>query len=197
MDHSFLWLTHGMVQVSRCGHGVWFVLGLPSRRYSKRVLIWCEELVLVARKGPSLLVSSFPGAHDGAPTDINYMIFCSRKNVLTRNCACLAGSSCAQSVPGFYADIRFLSGSVKEPALRIRSNSPLRCPHVPYYGSYPILKLTSLRLPTLHRQRANREVQTVNWEGGGEGAVERGVKRGLKKAHKPWIRSKKGAQTVN
>ena len=35
------------------------------------------------------------------------------------------------------------------------------------------------------RRRANREVQTVNSEGGGEGAVETGVKRGLKKAHKP------------
>ena len=45
-------------------------------------------------------------------------------------------------------------------------------------------------------QRANREVQTVNWEGGWEGAVERGVKS-PKKAHKPWIRGKKGAQTVN
>ena len=41
------------------------------------------------------------------------------------------------------------------------------------------------------RRRANREVQTVNWEGGGEGAVERGVKSSLKKAHKPWIRGKK------
>ena len=39
--------------------------------------------------------------------------------------------------------------------------------------------------------------QTMNWEGGGEGAVERGVKSSLKKAHKPWIRGKKGAQTVN
>ena len=47
------------------------------------------------------------------------------------------------------------------------------------------------------QERANREVQTVNWEGGREGAVERGVERGLKKAHKPWIRDKKGAQTVN
>ena len=43
----------------------------------------------------------------------------------------------------------------------------------------------------------NREVQTVNWEGGGEGAVERGVKSSLKKSHKPRIRGKKGAQTVN
>ena len=42
----------------------------------------------------------------------------------------------------------------------------------------------------------NREVQTMNWEAGKEGAVETGVKRGLKKAHKPWIRGKKGAQTV-
>ena len=47
------------------------------------------------------------------------------------------------------------------------------------------------------KSRANREVQTVNWEGGGERAVERGVESGLKKAHKPWIRGKKGAQTVN
>ena len=47
------------------------------------------------------------------------------------------------------------------------------------------------------RERVNREVQTVNWEAGREGAVERGVKSGLKKAHKPWIRGKKGAQTVN
>ena len=39
-----------------------------------------------------------------------------------------------------------------------------------------------------NRRRANREVQTVNWEGGGEGAVERGVESSLKKAHKPWIR---------
>ena len=50
---------------------------------------------------------------------------------------------------------------------------------------------------SLDTKRANREVQTVNWEGGGEGAVERGVKSSLKKAHKPWIRGKKGAQTVN
>ena len=49
----------------------------------------------------------------------------------------------------------------------------------------------------LHQRRANREVQTVNWEGGREGAVERGVKSSLKKAHKPWIGGKKGAQTVN
>ena len=45
--------------------------------------------------------------------------------------------------------------------------------------------------------RVNREVQTVNWEAGQEGAVETGVKRGLKSridreleakiAHKPWI----------
>ena len=47
------------------------------------------------------------------------------------------------------------------------------------------------------RRRANREVQTVNWEGGGERAVKRGVKSSLKKAHKPWLRGKKGAQTVN
>ena len=47
------------------------------------------------------------------------------------------------------------------------------------------------------RRHANREVQTVNWEGGGEGVVERGVKSSLKKAHKTWIRGKKGAQTVN
>ena len=48
-----------------------------------------------------------------------------------------------------------------------------------------------------NRERVNREVQTVNWEGGGEGAVARGVKSSLKKAHKPWIRGTKGAQTVN
>ena len=48
-----------------------------------------------------------------------------------------------------------------------------------------------------HLRRANREVQTVNWEGGGEGAVERGVKSSLKKAHKPWVKGNKGAQTVN
>ena len=45
--------------------------------------------------------------------------------------------------------------------------------------------------------RVNREVQTVNWEAGKEGAAETGVKSGLKKAHKPWIRGQKGAQTVN
>ena len=50
---------------------------------------------------------------------------------------------------------------------------------------------------SLVRERVNREVQTVNWEGGGERAVARGVKSSLKKAHKPWIRGKKGAQTVN
>ena len=33
----------------------------------------------------------------------------------------------------------------------------------------------------LNRRRANREVQTVNWEGGGEGAAERGVKSSLKR----------------
>ena len=47
------------------------------------------------------------------------------------------------------------------------------------------------------RRRVNREVQTVNWEAGQEGAVETGVKRGLKKAHKPWIRGNNSAQTVN
>ena len=47
------------------------------------------------------------------------------------------------------------------------------------------------------RRCANHEVQTVNWEGGGEGAVERGVKSSLEKAHKLWIRGRKGAQTVN
>ena len=35
------------------------------------------------------------------------------------------------------------------------------------------------------RGRTNREVQTVNCEGGGEGAVDRGVTCNLKKAHKP------------
>ena len=49
----------------------------------------------------------------------------------------------------------------------------------------------------ISRGRINREVQTVNWEAGKKGAVETGVKKGLKKAHKPWIRGKKGAQTVN
>ena len=48
-----------------------------------------------------------------------------------------------------------------------------------------------------NQRRANREVQTVNWEGGGEGAVERGVQSSLKKAHTPWIRGKNSAQTVN
>ena len=43
----------------------------------------------------------------------------------------------------------------------------------------------------------NREVKTVNWEAGKEGAVETGVKRGLRKAHKPWIEGKNSAQTVN
>ena len=42
--------------------------------------------------------------------------------------------------------------------------------------------------------RLESEVQTVNSEGGGEGAVERSVKSNLKKAQKPWIRGKKGAQ---
>ena len=45
--------------------------------------------------------------------------------------------------------------------------------------------------------RVSREVQTVNWEAGKEGAVETGVKSGVKKAHKPWNRGKNGAQTVN
>ena len=55
-------------------------------------------------------------------------------------------------------------------------------------------------------------MQTVNWEGGGEGAVERGVKSSLKKAHnnrdleakkahKPWKtregRANREVQTVN
>ena len=34
------------------------------------------------------------------------------------------------------------------------------------------------------RRRVMREVQTLNWEAGKEGAVETGVERGLKKAHK-------------
>ena len=54
-----------------------------------------------------------------------------------------------------------------------------------------------LRPRETFRSRANHEVQTMNWEAGGEGVVERGVKSSLKKAHKPWIRGKKGAQTVN
>ena len=48
-----------------------------------------------------------------------------------------------------------------------------------------------------NRGRVNREVQTLNWEAGKKGVVETGVKSSLKKAHKPWIRGKKGAQTVN
>ena len=47
------------------------------------------------------------------------------------------------------------------------------------------------------RRHVNREVQTVNWEAGKEGAVEANVKRGLQKAHKARIRGKNGAQTVN
>ena len=43
----------------------------------------------------------------------------------------------------------------------------------------------------------DREVQTVNWEAGKEGVAEAGVKTGQKKAHKPWIRGKNSAQTVN
>ena len=49
----------------------------------------------------------------------------------------------------------------------------------------------------LNRRHVNREAQTVNCEAGKQGAVETGVKSGPKKAHKPWIRGKKGAQTVN
>ena len=45
--------------------------------------------------------------------------------------------------------------------------------------------------------RVNREVKTVNWEAGKEGAAETGVKKGLKKAHEPWIRSKNAARIVN
>ena len=64
------------------------------------------------------------------------------------------------------------------------------------------LKGTNLRGRTepfrrFSRGRVNREAQTVNWEAGKEGAAETGVKSGVKKAHKPWIRGKKGAQTVN
>ena len=51
--------------------------------------------------------------------------------------------------------------------------------------------------PTGTWGRVNREVQTVNWEAGKKEAVETGVKSGLKRAHKPWIRGQKGAQTVN
>ena len=40
---------------------------------------------------------------------------------------------------------------------------------------------------------ANRELMGL----AKKGVVETGVKRGLKKAHKPWIRGKNGAQTVN
>ena len=36
------------------------------------------------------------------------------------------------------------------------------------------------------QSRVNREVQTVNWEAGKEGAAETGVERGLKRAHEPW-----------
>ena len=53
------------------------------------------------------------------------------------------------------------------------------------------------RKQLINQGRVNREVQTVNWEAGKQGAVETGVKSGLKKAHKPWIGGKKGAQTVN
>ena len=56
---------------------------------------------------------------------------------------------------------------------------------------------TLRRFARISRGRVNREVQTVNWGAGKKGAVETGVKSGLKKAHKPWIRGKKGAQTVN
>ena len=61
------------------------------------------------------------------------------------------------------------------------------------------------------RQRTNREVQTVNWEGGGHlKGLSRGVSRAAwkrcinreleaKKAHKPWIREglNREVQTVN
>ena len=45
-------------------------------------------------------------------------------------------------------------------------------------------------LSLFSRGCVNREVQTVNWEAGKEGAAETGVNSGLKKAHKckPWIR---------
>ena len=35
----------------------------------------------------------------------------------------------------------------------------------------------------IFRSRVNREVQTVNWDAGKEGAAETGVRRGLKMAH--------------
>ena len=60
------------------------------------------------------------------------------------------------------------------------------------------------------RGRANREVQTVNWEGDGLQGLSRGVSRAAwkrrinreleaKKAHKPWIREglNRAVQTVN
>ena len=58
-------------------------------------------------------------------------------------------------------------------------------------------KAPKVRKGASSRGPVNREVQTVNWDAGKKGAVETGVKRGLKKGHKPWIRGKKGAQTVN
>ena len=64
------------------------------------------------------------------------------------------------------------------------SRKPTRCARNTWHQSFP-------------RGRINREVQTVNWEAGKKGAVETGVKSDLKKVHKPWIRGKKGAQTVN
>ena len=80
--------------------------------------------------------------------------------------------------------------------LRIAQELPIR-------NSWELIS-ESYRIPLpifyffeLIQERANREVQTVNWEGAREGAVERGVKRGLKKAHKPRIGGKKGAQTVS
>ena len=50
-------------------------------------------------------------------------------------------------------------------------------------GSLKGLSPSKLLQNAFNRGRVNREVQTVNWEGGGEGAVERGVKSSLKKAH--------------
>ena len=57
--------------------------------------------------------------------------------------------------------------------------------------------LSAMRPP---RNCKNKKVQTVNWEGRGEGAVdETGVKSSLKKVHKNRgnQRQKRRAQTVN
>ena len=110
-------------------------------------------------------------------------------------CLIRGGNRRASRLPGEGADHQPYCAVEPSPGhIRCRELSRAVLESVPENGS---VRRVGSQGKCTSRGRVNREVQTVNWEAGKKGAVETGVKSGLKKAHKPWIRGKKGAQTVN